>query len=147
MRWGVFWVDRTSRPRISRKGDFRNQVEIARDVEFAIQSGPTILFDGEVQTRRDDDRARRTALGIDAQGRLVIMVALLPVSLNQLARFAKEELEMVALINLDGGSSTQLVVRDGESASVPGFPVAVGIGLYPRTAPGRAMPSSSRSPK
>lgn len=130
--WGVFWIDRKGRAHVDKRGDFQTGVDIAEEVWFAVQSGPTIVRDGKVLKRARRDVARRTAVGIDSKGRVLVLVAGLPVSLNALAEVAREKLDMEHLVNLDGGSSTQLVTGPalGEHR-VTGLPVARAIGLLP----------------
>ncbi len=146
--WGVFWIDREGKAHITRRDAFRS-VDVERQVRFAIQSGPTTLMDGEVKKKESTELARRTAIGIDGSGRVIVLVANFPVRLASLAEFAQRELDAHQLMNLDGGSSTQLVVPSREKEpKVLGFPVAVGVGLYPRatasTSPG-GSPSSDSS--
>ncbi len=135
--WGVFWIDDDGRPHISRRDDFKRQVDPQSDVSFALQSGPTTLLAGEVKKKDSTELARRTSIGIDDQGRILVLVANFPVKLAALAEFAKTRLAATDLMNLDGGSSTQLIVHDGpREPRVLGFPVAVGVGIYPRSAAG-----------
>lgn len=135
--WGVFWTDRKGAPHIARHDDFKQQVKPKSDVSFAIQSGPTTLLQGSVKKKDSTELARRTSIGIDDQGRIIVLVANFPVKLAALAGFAQARLSATDLMNLDGGSSTQLVVGGRAHApKVLGFPVAVGVGIYPRSAAG-----------
>jgi hypothetical protein len=131
--WGVFWVDRENRPHIQRHDDFKTTVDVATEVTFAIQSGPTTLLRSQVKKKESTELARRTSIGIDDQGRILVLVANFPVRLAALAEFARDRLAVTDLMNLDGGSSTQLVVAgERHESKVLGFPVAVGVGVYPR---------------
>jgi hypothetical protein len=129
--WGVFWIDRKGKPHVDRRKDFQSGVDPASQVRFAIQSGPTIVRRGKVLERAKRDVARRTAIGIDSLGRVLILVAGWPISLNSLAEVARDKLDLKYLMNLDGGSSTQLMTEKKLGAhQVRGVPVARAIGLF-----------------
>ena len=130
--WGVFWVGRKGRAQIFQQEEFEKGVDVDHDVEFAIQSGPMMLYGGEEQGTRWQ-LARRTALGLDSAGFVHLLVVPVPVSLSSLAQFALEELKLTHLINLDGGSSTQARIRlSGAEVDIAGDPVANGVGLFYR---------------
>jgi len=142
--WGVFWLDRQGIPHVSRRTDFNRKIKPEQDVSFAIQSGPTTLLNGSVKKKDHKELARRTSIGIDEQGRVIVLVANFPVKLASLAEFAQSKLAATDLMNLDGGSSTQLIVQDGPNEpKVLGFPVAVGVGIYPRSAAGTGDKASA----
>ncbi len=130
--WGMFWIDDQHKAHIVPRKSFERKVDL-NHVEFAVQSGPTLMLDGELLDRKSTP-AIRTAIGIDGEGNLKVLVARLPVTLESLAAFGKEELSLKYLMNLDGGSSTQLFVNSGEPVRLRGVPVAVGVGLYSRSA-------------
>lgn len=130
--WGVFWIDGQHKAHIVRRKTFERKVEL-EDVEFAVQSGPTLLLDGKILDRKSTP-AIRTAIGIDSEGRVKVLVARLPITLEILAGFGKKELSLQHLMNLDGGSSSQLFLHAGEEVSLTAGPVAVGVGLYLRSA-------------
>lgn len=103
-------------------------------LDFAIQSGPRIIIDGEVP-RLKPQAAPRTALGITRDGRLLIAVTYGAFAYaDALGRFLLEELEVLDALLLDGGPSTQLYAKVGQlSIDHPGgTPVANGVGLVPR---------------
>lgn len=107
----------------------------ARD---ALQSGPLLLNRGTaVQTMPGLGRyARRSVLGIDKAGRIVIAVTdaviggLSFVELQELFSNSKWQLDTPELLNLDGGGSAQLYFKLGRAEeSVPGtseVPIAIG---------------------
>ena len=130
--WGMFWIDRSHKAHIVRRKTFERKVELD-DVEFAVQSGPTLMLAGELLERKSTP-AIRTAIGIDGQGKVRVLVARLPITLERLARFGKEELSLQHLMNLDGGSSSQMFLHGAERVGLTGAPVAVGVGLYSRSA-------------
>jgi uncharacterized protein YigE (DUF2233 family) len=104
----------------------------------ALQSGPLLLNRGAlVETLRGLGRyARRTMLGIDKEGRIIIAVTdavlggLSFVELQELFSNPKWRLDTPELLNLDGGGSAQFYFKSGRlEESVPGtseVPVAIG---------------------
>lgn len=83
----------------------------------ALQSFPMLVFPGGVPADLEDNGqpARRSALAIDRQGRLLLLAS--PSSgftLRGLAEWlAQSDLEIDRALNLDGGSSTGLFLKDG----------------------------------
>jgi uncharacterized protein YigE (DUF2233 family) len=79
-------------------------------LEFAIECGPRLVADGKpLDLKRS--RARRTALGYDAEGRVLVVASTGVVALRDLADVlarppARGGLGAVGALNLDGGSST-----------------------------------------
>lgn len=109
----------------------------------ALQSGPLLLNRGTpVETMRGLGRyARRTVLGTDKEGRIIIAVTdavlggLSFIELQELFSSAKWHLDTPELLNLDGGGSAQLYFKLGRlEESVPGTSeVPVAIGFFVRT--------------
>ena len=103
----------------------------------ALQSGPLLLNRGTpVETMRGlGQYARRTVLGTDKKGRIVIAVTdavlggLSFAELQELFSNANWQLDTPELLNLDGGGSAQLYFKSGKlEESVPGtseVPVAI----------------------
>jgi uncharacterized protein YigE (DUF2233 family) len=83
----------------------------------ALQAFPRLVFPGGTPARIEDDgrRARRSAVAIDRAGRLLLLAS--PTSdftLRGLADWlAQSDLDVDRALNLDGGSSTGLYLRDG----------------------------------
>jgi len=104
----------------------------------ALQSGPLLLTRGApVETMRGlGQYARRTVLGTDKEGRIVVAVTdavlggLSFAELQELFSNGKWQLDTRELLNLDGGGSAQLYFKSGRvEASVPGtseVPAAIG---------------------
>jgi exopolysaccharide biosynthesis protein len=64
------------------------------------------------QTKSNENRAsRRTAIGMDAHGRIVIIsTPLLGMGLYDLSQYlATTDLQLINVVNLDGGGSTMLM--------------------------------------
>lgn len=83
----------------------------------AIQSWPMLIRDGTpIYSFEDGDRARRSVIALDQAGRvLLIASATSSFTLAELAVWlAQSDLEIDAALNLDGGSSTGLMVRAGD---------------------------------
>jgi uncharacterized protein YigE (DUF2233 family) len=134
--WGIFWVDDRNRPHLTRRSEFKSSVDLA-DVQFALQSGPSLVLAGKRQQVKDSLH-RRTAMGIDALGRVVVLVSPVPITFETLTDAARSKLSVTDLVNLDGGGSTQLVVNDPEDpVTVPGDTVAVGVAVRRRTSEAR----------
>jgi len=128
MNGGVFWIDAEGRVHVHGRREFARKVKLKKDVQFGIQGRPLLVREGKVLRDFGPDLSRRTAIGIDGDGLVVVIVAPFPTSLNALAEFARDRLGVTDLLNLDGGRSSQLVVpAEGDSASVVGMPVAVGV--------------------
>lgn len=115
----------------------------AGDVLDAVQSGPWLVLDGKVQVFNDTDRVtRRTCIGADKRGRLVAVATdtlISGITLAHLAKVMAEPLknggfECASALNLDGGTSTQLILRTSdENHLIRGFVnVPVLIGAYPK---------------
>jgi hypothetical protein len=100
----------------------------------AVQSFPMLIRpDGTAYADEDGGRARRTAVGLDDQGRLVVIIA--PDGLFTLAGLAAwlhgSDLGLTAALNLDGGGSTGYYA--GPNDTVNSFtPVPAVVALYAR---------------
>ncbi|MGB9634757.1 MAG: phosphodiester glycosidase family protein, partial [Chloroflexaceae bacterium] len=85
----------------------------------ALQGWPMLVKPGIGASyhAEDHDRARRSALGLDHDGRVVLIVVSAPVfTLGEFSAWlAASDLELDSAVNLDGGSSSGLIVRS-ESA-------------------------------
>jgi uncharacterized protein YigE (DUF2233 family) len=86
-------------------------------LDQAMQSFPMLVFPGGSPAEIDDNgqHARRTALAIDRAGRLLLIVV--PTNgftLRGLADWlSRSDLDVDRALNLDGGSSTGLYLKDG----------------------------------
>lgn len=82
-------------------------------IQYGLQSFPMLVQAGEaVFTREDDQRARRTAVAVDRNGRLLFIVAeQATFTLATFSHFlADSSLELETALNLDGGTSTGLLL-------------------------------------
>jgi hypothetical protein len=131
--WGAFWLDGQGKAHVTGPKAFRAEVDPAKDVQFGIQSTPMLVVDGAGRKPSDAARARRTVMGADSLGRILVAVFPFPIAHTDVVLFAKERLDAVQLMNLDGGSSTQLVLPGQGGPLVSGVPVANGIGLFQKS--------------
>jgi exopolysaccharide biosynthesis protein len=84
-------------------------------LQQAMQSAPMLIQPGGVLSdlEADDDRSRRTVIGRDTHGRILLIACDWPVfTLKELASALKtSDLELDAALNLDGGRSTGLFLQ------------------------------------
>ncbi len=111
-----------------------SQWQAGLKAEFAVECGPRLLVDGEVPHFRSPEAARRTALGVDDQGQVVVVVTTGGVSLDALAQWirlprARGGLGAVQALNLDGGKSTMLAVQTPAAQWTVASPIAVPVGI------------------
>ncbi len=108
----------------------------AEPVAQGVGSFPLLLQAGQAVYQRADDwrRSRRSAVAIDAQGRLLLLnVTGLGLTLSDFSRFLAEEtrLGVVSALNLGGGGSSMLWADEG--LRLPSFDaVPAVLALYPR---------------
>ncbi len=88
----------------------------------ALQGWPMLVKPGigASYQAEDDDRARRSALGLDRSGSVLLIVASAPVfTLREFSAWlAASDLELESAVNLDGGSSSGLVVRSDSAPAL-----------------------------
>jgi uncharacterized protein YigE (DUF2233 family) len=107
--WGIFYI-KDNKAHISSLNRFHHDNEI----DFAMQSGPRLLIKRKIPSLKRGD-ADRSALGITADGKVIILVSTnAAMSTNKLAHLLKAPpLSCTDAINLDGGSSSQLYAHMG----------------------------------
>lgn len=116
--WGIFYV-KNNKPYISNVNHFYPDNQI----DFAIQSGPRLLIHGKIPPLKPGV-ADRSALGITADGKVIILVSTnAAMTTAELAHLLKTPpLHCTDAINLDGGSSSQLYAHIGSfQLNVHGF--------------------------
>ena len=86
-----------------------------RWLDHAVQGFPNLIVGGVAsQTNPNENRAsRRTAIAIDAQGRIVIITTpLLGMGLYDVSQYlASSDMQLMSVVNLDGGGSTMLTIK------------------------------------
>lgn len=116
--WGIFYI-KNKTPHISSLMAYDSH----EPIDFAVQSGPRLIIDGHIPSLKPG-RAERTALGITANGQVIILVTEnTPITTTDLAKIMRSApLHCVNALNLDGGSSSQLSAKIGSfHVNVHGF--------------------------
>jgi exopolysaccharide biosynthesis protein len=108
-KWGVFRVKR-GQARIVEAPEFADALRRKLRYEQAVQCGPVLVRGGRVGDFKAQ-WARRTGLGIQSDGRVVVAVSDGSLSMAGWARCFSQGLACPDALNLDGGSSTQLSLR------------------------------------
>lgn len=107
--WGIFSV-RGNRAKVSPYRAYRYR----RNIQFAVQAGPRLLVNGRIPKLKAG-MAERTALGINRQGELLLVVTENnAMSTTKLAGLMRERLNATNALNLDGGGSTSLYAKSGD---------------------------------
>lgn len=114
--WGVFWV-KDGVAHISHTRDFKTSLR----PDEAIQCGPRLVVAGKT-TDLKPQWARRTAVGIDRRGRVVLAVSDGELSLDEWADVwaSPSGLNCPNALNMDGGPSTQLAVQGAKELNMDG---------------------------
>lgn len=125
--WGVFWI-KNGRAKIQHTRDYSSTTR----PDEAIQCGPRLVVAGKT-TDLKPQWDRRTGIGIDRSGRVVLAIADGQLSLEEFAKAfaASNGLGCRDALNLDGGGSTQLAyTRNGKREVVDGaWPVPDAIAI------------------
>lgn len=113
VNWGVFFVQ-DGKAHVLHTRDFKNIDQTT--VTEAIQCGPRLVVDGH-PTDLKDQWARRTGIGVAANGKVLIAVCDSELPLRKWAQFwaAKDGLHCQQALNLDGGGSSQLALKSGKT--------------------------------
>lgn len=107
--WGIFYSN-GSKAFIVPQREFK----FSRAINFAVQSGPRLIIHGNIPSLKPS-LANRTALGITADGKLILLATEhYPLETSELAKILRQPekeggFNCVNALNLDGGSSTQMV--------------------------------------
>jgi uncharacterized protein YigE (DUF2233 family) len=115
--WGIFYI-KNQHAAIASRNNFKQD----KKIDFALQSGPRLVINGKIPLLKPG-MAERSALGIDENGQVLIVVTeRYPMTTQDLASFMKNTLHAHNALNLDGGSSSQLIANiDTFRLDVPGF--------------------------
>lgn len=111
-----------------------NQPYRGEAFDQAIQAFPMLVFNGTqaYTNERDKHISRRTIIGQDAAGRIIIIVtSTLGISLYDLSAFlAESDTELVHAFNLDGGGSSMWYVAASDSTILSFDPVPAVLAIY-----------------
>lgn len=103
--------------------------------DYALQAFPMLVLNGQPSYQNADfDTARRTVIGVDGDGRILLILATGgSFTLAELSRtLAGADFGLVNALNLDGGTSTGLILADPPEG-VPAFvPVPSVITISPK---------------
>ena len=102
---GVFLVSRDGRAEVVASADYKP----TPDVEFATQSGPMLVIDGELHPAFEPDgqsRHVRNGVGIAPDGTPVFVISVELVSFGKLARFFRDRLKAKDALYFDGSVSS-----------------------------------------
>ena len=116
--WGIFYI-KNNQAHIDSVRHYTNN----KEVDFAVQSGPRLLVNGKILSLKTG-YAERSALGITKEGLVIIAVTKnFPMTTEDLAQILKRSpLNCTNALNLDGGSSSQLIAHLGLfQINAPGF--------------------------
>ncbi|MCB1214926.1 MAG: phosphodiester glycosidase family protein [Deltaproteobacteria bacterium] len=101
-----------------------------------VQAGP-ILVKGGKKNKLKENQSSKSAVGLDLQGRLYIIVSDGAIEINQLAQILADSpkqggLGLQEALNLDGGPSTQFYLKTGQKEIYRqgGTAVPVGLGIF-----------------
>ncbi|KLI63947.1 phosphodiester glycosidase family protein [Aurantiacibacter marinus] len=103
---GVFFGQANGPWRVLETDAFADQIEDRPD--FATQSGPMLVINGELHPAFDpdgDSRKIRNAVGVDATGRAHFVMSEAPISFGKLARYYRDVLKVDNALFLDGSVS------------------------------------------
>ncbi len=109
--WGIFMVQGNQAKIVSTK-----QYRYSKDTSLAIQAGPRLVINGYIPPL-SGTVAQRSAIGMTASGQVVIAITThLLLTTTELAEMLRAPLSQGGLacvnaLNLDGGSSSQLMAR------------------------------------
>lgn len=103
---GVFFGESGGPWRVLETDAFADQIETRP--QFATQSGPMLVIDGELHPAFDpdgDSRKIRNAVGVDTSGRAHFVMSEAPISFGKLARYYRDTLNVDNALFLDGSVS------------------------------------------
>lgn len=113
--------------------------EKVKGYQQGIQAGPRLIVNGRPPKLKKEASAK-SAIGIDPQGRVLLIATSGPVEIGTLANFlarSKKEggLGLTQALNLDGGSSTQFFLKTADKeVYLPGMTrVPVGLGIFSKS--------------
>ncbi len=117
-KWGAALVIRNNRAKIVRKPKKR-----IPPMELGVQGWPLLIWNGKKVNDLDGDKvARRTAVGVDASGRVVWVIDGQGSTLKAFAqRLRQRDIDLIYAVNLDGGASTGLRWRTSPGESQQGI--------------------------
>ena len=109
--WGVFFI-RKGKAGVLHTRDFKKKYDSYVNITQAVQCGPRLVVNGKT-TDLKPQVARRTGIGIQRDGRIIIAVSDGSLTFAEWANiWAKSaDLNCRDALNLDGGGSTQISIK------------------------------------
>lgn len=125
--WGTFLV-------MAKQADIiKSANKLPAGVKQAVEGKPRLVIDGKIPGFKPQSAARRSAVGLDAKGRVVLAATDGLLTLAQWAGVLKNNLKCIKALNLDGGPSTQMCVKGKVPQTITGgWPVPVFITVAPK---------------
>lgn len=112
--WGTFQV-RNGKPEL-----VKSSSRLADGVSQAIECKPRLVVASEVLSFKAQTPAKRAAVGIDGNGKVIFAVSMNYLTLSEWANCLRKQLNCQNALNLDGGPSAQLAVQGEINFSVSG---------------------------
>lgn len=113
--WGVFLLINGHTPRIQLAS-----APLPCGVTQAVECKPRLVINGAIPNFKAASPTRRSAIGIDAQGRMLLAATDGRLTMEQWATCLRDNLGCRNALNLDGGPSTQLAVRGKVQQTING---------------------------
>jgi hypothetical protein len=109
--WGVFFIE-DGKAKVLHTRDFQKEHHTTRGITQAVQCGPRLVVNGRT-TDLKPQTARRTAIGIQRDGRVIIAICDGVLSFQEWAQLwaRRDGLNCRDALNLDGGGSTQISLK------------------------------------
>ena len=109
--WGVFFI-RKGKAGVLHTRDFKRKYDSYVNITQAVQCGPRLVVDGKT-TDLKPQLARRTGIGIQRDGRVIIAVSNGTLTFSEWANLWADSsgLDCRDALNLDGGGSTQISIK------------------------------------
>lgn len=109
--WGVFFIEK-GKAHVLHTRDFARQYKKLKGISQAVQCGPRLVVDGKT-TDLKPQVARRTAIGIQSDGKIIIAISDGVLSFSEWANLwaGKNGFSCRDALNLDGGGSTQISLK------------------------------------
>lgn len=127
--WSVFCVHKSTAKIIHQAKYTEAQCE------HAVEAGPRLVTNGTIPALKDEN-SYKTAVGINTSGDIIMIATADPIPIKELAQIftqpeSKNGFDCPNVLNLDGGSSTQMYVKTNSfELNVPSlikFPAGLGV--------------------
>ena len=112
--WGTFRV-RDGKPEL-----VKSTSQLSAGVSQAIECKPRLIINGTVPSFKVQTPAKRAAIGIDGNGKVLLAVTMNYLTLAEWASCLRQQLNCRDALNLDGGPSAQLAAQGEINFSVSG---------------------------